>query len=417
MRDKLGRGQAVSVEEALNFVLSNIPDAEPSKSAVPLLEAFGRVLGSDITAQEDLPGFTRSIMDGYAVRASDTFGATEPVPAYMKAPYEIGMGQEPDFELKPGEAAGIATGGMIPPGADAVVMFEYVQALGDGTIEVQAAVAPGENVIQRGEDAALGSLVLPMGRRLRPHDVSVLAGLGITEVKVFQRPRVAIISTGDEVVPAERKLGPGQIRDTNSYNLAGLILDDGGEPVRRGIVGDEQDVLAADVASAAEAADVVLITGGSSVGARDHAESVIVESGRLIFHSVSLRPGKPLLFGLLNDGTPVFGLPGHPRAVSVCYETFVRPALLRLSGRKPEIAEHLVGTVRASLTRGVHSAPGRQEVISVALSEGPGGELKATPVLGKSGLIKMLLQAQGTITVPAGTLGHEEGEVVDVRLF
>jgi molybdopterin molybdotransferase len=414
MRDMLGRGRALGVAEALGRLLKALPDTLPSDETVPLHESYGRVLSADVVSSEDVPGFDRSSMDGYAVRAADTFGAGEGAPAYLKVVGDILMGEEPSFSLGDGEAAGVATGGMLPGGADAVLMHEHAEALGADMLEAQRALAPGENVIRRGEDVGRGETVLEKGRVLRPQDVSVLASLGVTGVGVYARPRVAIVSTGDEIVPPEKKLGPGLVRDSNSYNLAGMVLGEGGEPLRLGIVRDEEGLVRETVQRAAERSHMVLISGGSSVGARDLTERVVAELGEVIFHSVAMKPGKPLLAGLI-AGRPVFGLPGHPRAVSVCFEQFVRPVLRRLAGRKPRPFEALSSVVRARLAKGVHSSPGRQENVPVAL-EDVGGELWATPLLGKSGLISMLVRADGTLTIPLRKAGYEKDELVEIRL-
>jgi molybdopterin molybdotransferase len=415
MRDMLGRGQAVSVSEALKLLQGSIPERIIPELNVPLQESFGRVISRDVVSPEDLPGFSRSTVDGYAVLSGDTFGASETTPAYLNVTREILMGDEPGFRLLKGEAAKIATGGMLPEGADSVVMFEHVQVIDGGTIEVQRAVAPAENVIQRGEDVQSGQLIVSRGRRLRPHDVAVMAGAGHSEVYVYESPSIAIISTGDEVVQAGQAVKPGQVRDMNSICLAGMILEDGAIPVGRGIVRDEHEALSLAVQSALEENDVVLITGGSSVGVKDMTERVISELGEVLFHSVTMKPGKPMLAGICG-GKPVLGLPGHPRAVAVCYEVFIRPVVEELSGLRPGTAAGHMRTVKARLARSISSAPGRQEVISVALSERD-GEIWAEPVLGKSGLLSMMVKAEGTVTVPAEKPGIQQGQMVVVRLF
>ncbi|KKL69022.1 hypothetical protein LCGC14_2119090, partial [marine sediment metagenome] len=224
--DMLGRGRAISVADALELILKNTPLTPRPVEEVSLEDAYGRVLAGDMLAPEDMPGFDRSTVDGYALKASDIFGATETTPSYLNVAHEILMGQEPDFELKPGEAAKIATGGMLPKGADAVLMFEHVQLI-DSTLEAQVALAPGDKVIKRGEDIIAGDLIIESGQRLSPYAVSAAAGQGVIKIRVQSRPRVSIISTGDEIVPPETRLKPGLIRDSNSYALRGLIAGDG----------------------------------------------------------------------------------------------------------------------------------------------------------------------------------------------
>jgi molybdopterin molybdotransferase len=415
MPDMLGRDEAVSAGEALRLILESLPMSSPPETLAALEESYGRVLARDVVSPEDLPGFARSTMDGFALSSADTFGASEGSPAYIVVRGEIPMGREPDFELARGEAARISTGGMLPKGADAVLMLEHAQRLDGDEIEALRSVAPGENVMQRGEDARKGEVVLKKGRRLRHQDVAALAGLGITEVPVYDRPRVSIISTGDEIVPPATVLRPGLVRDTNSYDLAGLVLEEGGVPLRKGILRDDYGLIRGACESAVEESDIVLVTGGSSVGSRDMTAGIIAELGRVLFHSVSIKPGKPLIAGVAN-GKPVFGIPGHPRAVGVCFNIFIRPVLRLRAGAVRESLDDLKGTVSARLTKNVRSAAGREEHFSVAI-DFDGDELLAVPLPGKSGLITNAVKADGTICVPLGSPGFEKGASVRVRLY
>jgi molybdopterin molybdotransferase len=414
-RDMLGRPEAIGVGEALHLIMQTLPETSGCVEQIPLTEALGRVLAEDVTSPEDQPGFARSTMDGFAVHAPDTYGASETSPQYLIVAGNIPMGEEPYFAVTPGQCARIATGGMLPEGADAVLMFEYAQKLDDKLIEVHRALAPGENVIQRGEDVARGVLLIEAGRRLRPQDIAVLASLGMTKVLVRNRPVVAIISTGDEIVPASEPTRPGVIRDSNSHHLRALVEQHGGEHVFMGIVRDELEGLARTVIEAVSKADIILITGGSSVGVRDMTERVISDLGRVLFHSVTLKPGKPLLAGVVRD-RPTFGLPGHPRAVAVCFDLFVRPALVQLEGLRERDGERMSHTVRARLTQSIHSPAGRQENVTVSLEERD-GELWAVPLLGKSGVLSTMVRADGTFEIPVGLLGHEKGDSVTVTLY
>ncbi len=414
IKDMLGRGSAISVEHALELILKNTLKTPRPVEDVSLEDAYGRVLAKDMLAPEDMPGFARSTVDGYAVRAADTFGASETAPAYLKITHEILMGQEPDFELAPGEAANIATGGMLPGGADTVLMFEHAQLLED-VLEAQRALAPGDNVIQKGEDVSAGSLIVSAGERLTPYAVSAAAGLGVVNIKAHARPRVSIISTGDEIVPPETKLKPGLIRDSNSYALRGLIAQEGCVPLVRGIFKDDFGAILEEMRRSVRESEVVLITGGSSVGTKDMAERVISELGEVVFHGVTIKPGKPLLFGVI-DGTPVFGLPGHPRAVQVCFEVFVRPALYKLSGLDTDKdLDTALGSVNAVLSKSIHSAQGREDIIPVRLSL-KDGELFAEPLMSKSGLLLSMVRAHGAFSIEVGSTGMEKGEQVSVRL-
>lgn len=416
MKDMLGRGSALEPGRALEIVLSSISKATLPAETVTLDESFGRVLASDIECREDIPAFARSTMDGYAVIASDTFGAGETSPVYLDVAGEILMGDEAKEALAPGKVFRIATGGMLPPGADAVLMFEYAPQAGDSMVEVQKSLAPGENVIRRGDDMSAGDPMLTAGSRLRPQDVAALASAGFTDIKVYTRPTVSIISTGDEVVEPSRPIKPGQIRDSNSYNLAGLAKQAGAIPFRRGIFPDDYSAIKDAVELSATQSDIVLISGGSSVGTRDMSERVISDLGEVKFQRVQIKPGKPFLFGTVNGGKPVFGLPGHPRAVAVCFDTFIRPALARLSGQKDTQIDREVKSVSATLTRSVRSTMGRREHIDVSLTK-EDGKLLAEPVLGKSGLLRTMVRSDGSICVDIGEPGLEAGETVTVSLY
>jgi molybdopterin molybdotransferase len=356
-------------------------------------------------------------VDGFAVKSSDTFGATEIMPSYLNVKAEILMGERPEFVLKKGECARIATGGMLPEGADSIVMLEHSQQIDERMIEILRPVSPGENVIPVGEDARKDERILKRGHRLRPQDIGALAGLGMTDIWVYEKPGVSIVSTGDEVVPADGPVMPGQVRDINSYTLAVSISDAGGIPLKKGIFGDRYESIRDIVETSLNNSDMVLITGGSSVGSRDMTSRVIDDLGKpgVLFHGVSLKPGKPVIGGVI-DGVPVFGLPGHPAAVSVCFEVFIRPVLKIQSGWDEARFDEAKGTVRARIAKNISSTAGREEHIGVALEE-RNGELWAMPLLGKSGLITTLTRADGTVVIPLNKLGVHEGEVLEVKLF
>jgi molybdopterin molybdotransferase len=424
MKDMLGRSGVVSREEALKALDGQLVVPPLAVEKHPLSAALGRVLGRDIISSADLPAFDRSTMDGFAVRSADTFGATESLPALLTIAGDIPMGTMPFRPLGKGEAMRIATGGALPPAADAVVMFEQVQSVDSGSIEVVRAVAPQENVSFRGEDVQKGERVLTRGHVIRPQDMAALANMGVTAVPVFERPRVAIVSTGNELVPADGTPGPGQIRDSNSYNLEGLITLAGGAAKRMGIVRDDPARLRSALEEAMQDCRIVLFTGGSSVGTADFTAQVINELGSpgVLVHGVAIKPGKPLIAGIVSgpEGpVPVFGLPGHPVAVANCFDLFVKPVLARFTGSVPDPG--LVGiptqrTVRARLSRSIASAPGREDHVRVTLEQREDG-LWARPIFGGSGLISSLVKALGTVVVPVNAIGVETGEEVEVRLF
>jgi len=424
VKDMLGRSGVVSREDAQRVLNEHFVIPALSVDEIPISSALGRVLAFALVSPSDLPEFDRSTMDGYAVRSADTFGAAESRPALLNVVGDILMGTMPERAIARGEAMKIATGGALPAGADAVVMFEQTQPVDATSIEVVKPVAPLENVVQAGDDIKKGEVVLSRGHLLRPQDMSALAAVGITRIKVFERPRVAIISTGNEIVPADTFPGPGQIRDSNSYNLEGLIAQAGGVPVKKGIIPDDYARLRETLEAAIKDSALVLMTGGSSVGTADLTAKVINDAGQpgVLVHGVSIKPGKPLVVGLVGAPSrhvPVFGLPGHPAAVSICFDLFVKPILARLTGEAPDPALEGISptrVVRARLARSIPSSPGREDHVRVALEKRDDG-LWARPIFGASGLISTLVKAMGTVVVPVNKIGIEVGEEVDVRLF
>ncbi|MHB8843234.1 MAG: molybdopterin molybdotransferase MoeA [Nitrospirota bacterium] len=426
VKDMLGRSGVVSREEALKALDGHLVVPPLSLEELPLSSALGRVLARDILSPSDQPAFDRSTMDGYAVRSADTFGAAESRPALLAVVGDILMGTMPDRSIGKGQCMKIATGGALPGGADAVVMFEQTQPVDETTIEVVKAVAPGENVSKTGDDMKHGDAVFDKGHVIRPQDMAALAGMGITRVSVYEKPRVAIISTGNEIVPADTVPGPGQIRDSNSYQLEGLIGQAGGIAVKKGILPDDYARLRQALEEAAADCHIVLFTGGSSVGTADFTARVINDLGLpgVLVHGVSIKPGKPLIIGLVKGkasgaAVPVFGLPGHQAAVSICFEVFVKPVLARFTGAVTDPVLEGISprrTVRAKLSRSISSAPGREDHVRVMLEKREDG-LYAVPVFGASGLISTLVKAVGTVVVPVNSIGIEAGEDVDVRLF
>lgn len=413
----LGRNNIITAGNALDLVLRGLPEKTIPEEIIEIDAAPGRILAEDIVAGEDLPPFARSTVDGYAVKAADTFSASDTMPAYLNLTGEVFMGQAAGMVLTKGGAAKIPTGGMLPEGADAVVMLEHVQAVDAVMIEIMKAVGPGENVIQPGEDAKKGAAVLNKGRRLRPQDVGACAGIGITRITVFEKPVVSIISTGDEIIPAAATPQPGQIRDINSHLLKGMIANAGGSAVRKGIFRDDYKEIRTAVEEAMHGSDMVLVSGGTSVGTKDLIAGIIADIGNpgLLFHGVSLKPGKPLIGGII-QGVPVFGLPGHPAAVSICFELFILPVLKRLSGQDEPLTGLLTPAVYARLTKNIASTQGREEHVRVILEKREDG-LWAVPVISKSGLITTLVRTDGTVIIPLSQNGIEQGQLVEVRLF
>ncbi|MBW2708936.1 MAG: molybdopterin molybdotransferase MoeA [Deltaproteobacteria bacterium] len=386
------------------------------EETVSLEDTFGRVLSVDLTAPEDLPDFFKSTMDGYAVQSKNTFGATESLPALLEITGEVSMGEAENIIVESGQAVKIPTGGMLPAGADGVVMVEYCSLLDEKTLEVSRAISPLENTIQPGDDFKKGAVILPAGKRLRPQDLGVLAGLGFLEVPVFRKPKVAILSTGDEMVPVSQNPTPGEVRDINRYTLGALCRNMGAVPVYMGICSDHFEPLKEMVEKAVSSADIVWISGGSSVGTRDFTLKVFetLPDFELLVHGISISPGKPTIIGR-TGAKPVIGLPGHPASALVVAEIFMTRMLRTLSGNMD--ARHDVHTVKqAILKRNIPSSGGREDYVRVRL-EKDGEHLKVVPIFGKSGLISTLVEADGLIRIDMNTEGLYEGDEVDVMLF
>lgn len=406
----------LTVEEARSVISRHLPDRWPGEKA-PVLKSLGRRLAADVRAVDDVPSFDRSTMDGFAVRAKDTYGATDSMPSYVDIAGEIMIGRKPAGEVKTGQAYRIPTGGMLPAGADAVVMVEYTEELDSRTIGITRPVAPGENVVRKGEDIAAGEMALPAGHLIRPQDLGLLSAIGVTGVEVAFSLKVGIISTGDELVDPVENPSPGQVRDINSHTLYGAVAANGGAPRLYGIIDDNYENLKNALELALQDNDMVLLSGGSSVGPRDVAFKVINSAGEpgVLFHGISVSPGKPTV-GAILGGKPVFGLPGHPASAMVIFDLMVSP-LLRV-GRYPASAKEAVMEfpLKAVITRNLRSAAGREDFIRVRLSYRD-GQLLAEPVLGKSGLISTMVRADGLAHIPAGKEGVETGETVEIKLF
>ncbi|MFH1150324.1 MAG: gephyrin-like molybdotransferase Glp [Actinomycetota bacterium] len=406
----------IHLSEAVDLLLAGLPPGPRATETVALGEVAGRVLASDVVAPRDLPGFDRSTMDGYAVRAADTFGAGESLPAYMPVTGEVPMGSAPGVSVGPGAAARISTGGFMPDGADAVVMVENTQAVGD-TIEVLRAVAPGENVLRRDEDVAAGSVLLRRGSTLGPAQLGVCAGLGMGRIEVYPVPVVGVISTGDEVVDWRSEPGPGQVRDVNSPALAAAVERAGCTAKEYGIVADEKGKLLEASRRALRECDALLVSGGSSAGVRDLTVEVLGELGRpgVLAHGIYLKPGKPTLVAIC-DGKPVLGLPGNPASALAVFREIGLPLLRRLRGEEPGPGVNPYRRVRAAMGRPVSSETGRTELVPVDLEEGEEG-LIAVPIMGRSSLIGTLARARGQVRIPEGSEGLERGEEVTVELL
>lgn len=401
------------------------------RESLPLGQALGRILAEDQIAAEDVPHFSRSVVDGFAVRARDTFGASESIPGFLSLVGAVEMGKPALQGLKAGEAIAVPTGGALPQGADAVVMVEYTEPFGAGQIAVHRPSAPLENVMSRGDDLASGEVVLRRGARLRPQDLGVLSALGIDSVNVFAPFQVSVLSTGDEIVPVNQKPEAGQIRDINSYTISGLIEAAGGHVRRAGLVKDDFEALKTALAEALADSDLVLLSGGSSVGEKDYTQRVIqaFEDAEILAHGLAIKPGKPTVVARVGS-VPVFGLPGQPASAMMIFKAVVEPLLQRLTGEcfLPMVADDAIShetglalrlgtrTVKAAASSKIHAAPGRTTFQMVSL-EHRSGRLTAVPVHGKSGMISLMSRADGYIQIEPEQEGILQDETVLVTLF
>lgn len=403
----------VPPSEALAALLDRL-DVSVQAETAPASQTLGRITAREIVATEDLPSYSRSAMDGYSVRSRDTFGASESLPAYCRVVGEAPMGAQPAVSLAAGQAAAAYTGGMLAEGADAVVMVENTQRIGEDSIEVMRPVAPGENVIQVGEDVRAGEVIAPKGRLIRAQDVGFFFGLGITEVDVARQPKVAIVSTGDELVSPERKPRTGQVRDINSYTISSLVREAGGVPVPIGLAPDDYEAQIRAGKEGMERADILVFSAGSSVSSRDMTAAVFGNLGRpgVLAHGIAHKPGKPTIVALLN-GTPAFGLPGNPVSAMIVFGILVRPTIHALMGYSEDSAAR---GLRVDLAQNIRSAPGREDHVPVKLIE-RGGRTVAEPSFGKSNLISTLVNADGVVVVPLDRGGLYAGEEVFVRLY
>jgi molybdopterin molybdotransferase len=404
-------------DEALARLIDRLT-LQPQPEEVETIAALGRVTCSPILAPHPLPTFNRSAVDGYALHAADTYGASESLPAYLALAGEVNMGSAPDFSLAPNQAALIHTGGMLPAGADAVVMVEHTQQSRPGEVEILRAVGVAENVLKTGEDVSAGEEVISAGARLRAAEIGGLMALGILRVQVARQPRVGIVSSGDEVIPPGAPLQPGRVRDVNTYTLSALVEQAGGRPVRYGIVPDRAEALEDTAARALAECDMLLITAGSSASARDLTAQVIGRLGEpgVLVHGVNVRPGKPTILGACRRGEhtrAVIGLPGNPVSALVIAGLFVVPVIKRLLGLRPS---GVGAQVQARLTLNLASQAGREDWIPVRLLPGEAGFL-AEPVFGKSNLIFTLARADGLLRIPPDANGLSAGELVSVSLF
>ncbi len=388
-------------EEAVELIREKTAGLSAESEKVNIRDACGRVLACDIVSGENVPSFDRTTVDGYAVNAADTFGAGASIPAQLEIAGEILMGESADFSLRRGQCAKISTGGMLPKGADAAVMVEHTD-FAEGLCLIYKSVAPGENITKKGDDISAGETALKKGTLIKPSQIGVLAALGISEVQVYKKPVIAVISTGDEIVNDNPK--PGQIRDVNTFLLSAAIKQSGCEVIEYGAVADKREEIENAVKECVKTADAVIISGGSSAGARDMTVDIIDTLGKAYFHGIAMKPGKPTIFGIIND-KPVFGLPGHPLAAYFVFRLIVTDYIGKLMNLPPDIP---LGS--AALAENIPSNHGREEFLCIKMNENN----EIVPLHTKSGIISVLSEATGFIRIPRNAEGINKGTVMEI---
>ena len=413
MKRKVFR-KLVSVKDAKEILYAQFTPKPVGTEVIPLTKAYGRASAEDMQAQIDVPPFDRATMDGFAVRAEDTFGAEEEKPAILEVVGKVGAGEHPEIDVEKGQAVEISTGAPIPKGANAVVMVEHTWQ-DEKTLKVFRPVSPGENIMASGSDIMAGELILRKGTVLTPREIGVLASTGVTEVKVFRRPKVAIISTGNEIVQPGNPLEYGKIYDINAYSIYASVIENGGEPVFLGVVKDDAEAISLKVKEGLQKADMVITSGGTSAGVGDLLYQIINNLGKpgILVHGVSIRPGKPLIIAIV-DGKPLFGLPGYPTSALMIFQIFVAPVLREMAGLKPQVEK---GTIHAKTAEKIYLQEGRREYLPVNVIKGGTEEYTAYPILSGSGAITTLAEADGFIEIPENRTFIESGEPVLVKLF
>lgn len=398
--------------EATAIIFDTFGNIKMPTEEVDILSSVGRVLSEDIISNENVPDFNRSTVDGYAVLAESTFGCSESIPAILDFKGQVLMGETPTMAIGKGECVYVPTGGELPEGANAMVMIEYAEDYGDGTIGMCKPSAPGQHIAFRGDDVKVGDVLLTRGTKLEPRHIGVLAALGVNNVRVFEKPRVAVISTGDELVDVTESPKGAQVRDINSYTISAALMELGCDVKKVGIVVDDLPLLESKIADAVANCDMVIVSGGSSVGVKDATFKVYDKLGEVLFHGIAIKPGKPTILANIS-GKPCFGLPGHPLAAYYIFHLFVSPLISSMTGVS---GDNIADTKTASLSLSVPCNHGREECIGIKLVEHD-GKTVAEPVYAKSGLISNLSASDGFIRIPRDCEGLSQDEEVVVELF
>ena len=402
-----------SVDEVIKIINGNFMDYNIGNEDIDIIKGVNRVAYQDFKAQGDIPGFNRSSADGYAVISSDTFGASEFLPIQLELIGEVKMGEKPEFLLQTGQAVYIPTGGELPVNADSVVMIEYTDNYDDGFIYINKATAPGYNTVFKGDDIKVGDIAVKANIKLRPQDIGTLAALGYDFVKVKKKIKVGIISTGDEIIDISKKPEGAQVRDVNSYSLYAGVVNYGAEPKLYGIINDDYGRLRNTLQTAIKECDIVLVSGGSSVGNKDETYKVIssLNDSHILVHGIAVKPGKPTILSKVGNKA-VIGLPGHPASAYMIFRIFVCYLMDVINRAEREI----VKTVKALMSCNYPSNNGREEFLLVRV-ENENGSMAACPVFGKSGLITTFTMADGFVHIGRNLEGISKGSEVEVKLF
>jgi molybdopterin molybdotransferase len=399
-----------SVSDVYDIIKENFSNYKPNTEIIDIKDAVGRINADDVFSGDCIPNFNRSSVDGYAVMGSDTFGASDSIPSQLEIIGEIKMGEAKELSIKKGQTMYVPTGGEIPKGADSVVMIEYTENLNDGYIYINKAVPPSNNVVNKGDDIKEGQLLIKANKVLRPQDIGALAAIGKAKIKVRSRLKVGIISTGDELTEINNTPTMGKVRDINSYALYAGLTNMGAEPVMYGIITDSFDAILSVTKKAIWECDIVLISGGSSVGTKDETYNVIASLGEVLVHGIAIKPGKPTILGKV-DGKTIFGLPGHPASAYFIFKLFIGFLISQMYNKN-----EFENIILASMNINYSSNTGREEYLPIILERNENGYI-AQPILGKSGLVTLLTKADGYIKIPRGAEGIAVGEKVSVILF
>jgi molybdopterin molybdotransferase len=404
--------KAVTIEEGRDEIRERLKSYKITSEEVDILESRNRILFEDIVSRENIPAFNRSTVDGYAVCSKDSHGASSSIPSILNLVETIAMGSEAEKKIVRGETSYVPTGGMLPEGADSVVMIENAEALDDENILIYKPVSEGQNMILKGDDIEIGETALKKGKRISSHDIGVLAAQGISRVKVFRKLKIGIISTGDEIVDIDQKFSQGKIRDINGYVLSSRVEELGAEVERKVIVKDDFGLIKTEVENSLKNADIVLLSGGSSVGEKDYTHDIINSfSGEGVFiHGVAVKPGKPTIVGMAEDKL-IFGLPGHPSSSILLFNIFVKEAMNQILN-----SSELEKTAYCTMDSNFPSSAGKKTYQMVSVYEKE-NQLYASPVFGKSGMITLLSKADGYIEIESYEEGIYSGEKRKVYYF